>query len=185
LITVTAKIRNLHDFQLRLLHGIVPVPSGFDIANTIKNFSQTLLCNLHQHTNSNIFLISRILCPKKRCVERRAVVAVGDAAQLRAGLCTAGAVPQPGLQGPVQRHRAADGRGAAHPIRHALVRAGGVAVSGLSAVVPRRGDNRLVALSGRQLHGRAARLAAPGDRQHPLLLHTPLHHQYVHRYRNI
>jgi protein unc-79 len=37
----------LHDFQLRLLHGIVPVPSGFDIANTIKNFSQTLLCKLN------------------------------------------------------------------------------------------------------------------------------------------
>ncbi|XP_059468536.1 protein unc-79 homolog isoform X3 [Neocloeon triangulifer] len=42
----TAKIRNLHDFQLRLLHGIVPVPSGLDIANTIKSFSQILLCVL-------------------------------------------------------------------------------------------------------------------------------------------
>lgn len=42
-ILVTAKIRNLHDFQLRLLHGIQPTPSGIDIANAIKYFSQTLL----------------------------------------------------------------------------------------------------------------------------------------------
>ncbi|XP_065352317.1 protein unc-79 homolog isoform X2 [Cloeon dipterum] len=42
----TAKVRNLHDFQLRLLHGIVPVPSGLDIANTIRSFSQILLCVL-------------------------------------------------------------------------------------------------------------------------------------------
>jgi hypothetical protein len=40
---VTARIRNLHDYQLRLLHNIVPVPSGVDIANTLKYFSQTLL----------------------------------------------------------------------------------------------------------------------------------------------
>ncbi|KAF4533554.1 hypothetical protein B566_EDAN001039 [Ephemera danica] len=40
---ITAKIRNLHDYQLRLLHGIMPMPSGMDIANTIKNFSQILL----------------------------------------------------------------------------------------------------------------------------------------------
>ncbi|XP_039288513.1 protein unc-79 homolog [Nilaparvata lugens] len=38
-----AKIRNLHDYQLRLLHGVMPVPSGIDIGNTIKYFSQTLL----------------------------------------------------------------------------------------------------------------------------------------------
>jgi hypothetical protein len=40
---VTARIRNLHDYQLRLLHNIMPVPSGVDIANTLKYFSQTLL----------------------------------------------------------------------------------------------------------------------------------------------
>ncbi|XP_063244249.1 protein unc-79 homolog [Bacillus rossius redtenbacheri] len=39
----TAKIRNLHDYQLRLLHGIMPVPSGVDVGNTLKYFSQTLL----------------------------------------------------------------------------------------------------------------------------------------------
>lgn len=41
--SVTARIRNLHDYQLRLLHNIMPVPSGVDIANTLKYFSQTLL----------------------------------------------------------------------------------------------------------------------------------------------
>lgn len=40
---VTAKIRNLTDYHLRLLHGVVPPPSGTDIANTLKYFSQTLL----------------------------------------------------------------------------------------------------------------------------------------------
>ncbi|XP_047487267.1 protein unc-79 homolog [Penaeus chinensis] len=39
----TAKIRNLNDFHTRLLHGVVPAPSGLDIANTLKYFSQTLL----------------------------------------------------------------------------------------------------------------------------------------------
>ncbi|XP_050714372.1 protein unc-79 homolog isoform X4 [Eriocheir sinensis] len=39
----TAKIRNLTDYHLRLLHGVVPPPSGTDIANTLKYFSQTLL----------------------------------------------------------------------------------------------------------------------------------------------
>ncbi|KAK8720177.1 hypothetical protein OTU49_013532, partial [Cherax quadricarinatus] len=39
----TAKIRNLSDYHLRLLHAVVPAPSGLDIANTLKYFSQTLL----------------------------------------------------------------------------------------------------------------------------------------------
>jgi hypothetical protein len=43
LFLVAAKIRNLHDYHLRLLHGVMPLPSGIDIANTIKYFSQTLL----------------------------------------------------------------------------------------------------------------------------------------------
>lgn len=41
--TVQAKLRCLHDYHLRLLHNIVPAPSGVDIANTIKYFSQTFL----------------------------------------------------------------------------------------------------------------------------------------------
>ncbi|XP_049885894.1 protein unc-79 homolog [Pectinophora gossypiella] len=40
---VTAKIRSLYDCQLRLMHNIQPLPSGTDIANTVKYFSQTLL----------------------------------------------------------------------------------------------------------------------------------------------
>lgn len=43
LLTVTVKIRSLYDYQLRLMQGVVPPPSGVDIANTIKYFSQTLL----------------------------------------------------------------------------------------------------------------------------------------------
>lgn len=43
LTSVTAKVRNLHDHQLRLLHSIVPVPSGCDVANTLKYFTTTLL----------------------------------------------------------------------------------------------------------------------------------------------
>uniref|UniRef100_A0A1B0CGN5 Uncharacterized protein n=1 Tax=Lutzomyia longipalpis TaxID=7200 RepID=A0A1B0CGN5_LUTLO len=38
-----AKLRSLYDYHLRLLHNIIPLPSGVDIANTIKYFSQTLL----------------------------------------------------------------------------------------------------------------------------------------------
>lgn len=41
--SVQAKLRCLHDYHLRLLHNSVPLPSGVDIANTIKYFSQTLL----------------------------------------------------------------------------------------------------------------------------------------------
>lgn len=41
--TVQAKLRSLHDYHLRLLHNSIPVPSGIDIANTVKYFSQTLL----------------------------------------------------------------------------------------------------------------------------------------------
>ena len=41
--TVAAKVRNLHDYQLRLLNNSVSPPSGHDVANTLKYFSQTLL----------------------------------------------------------------------------------------------------------------------------------------------
>jgi hypothetical protein len=42
-ISVQAKLRCLHDYHQRLLHNALPLPSGVDIANTIKYFSQTLL----------------------------------------------------------------------------------------------------------------------------------------------
>lgn len=41
--TFTAKIRTLNDYHYRVRHGILPLPSGMDIANTLKYFSQTLL----------------------------------------------------------------------------------------------------------------------------------------------
>lgn len=40
---VQAKLRCLHDYHQRLLHNSVPLPSGVDIANTLKYFAQTLL----------------------------------------------------------------------------------------------------------------------------------------------
>lgn len=46
LYTVAAKVRNLHDYQLRLLNSSVSPPSGNDVANTLKYFSQTLLGQL-------------------------------------------------------------------------------------------------------------------------------------------
>ncbi|CAM1320186.1 UNC79 (predicted) [Pycnogonum litorale] len=39
----SAKIRNLHDYCVRIQHGIQPQPSEADISNTLKHFSQTLL----------------------------------------------------------------------------------------------------------------------------------------------
>ncbi|XP_055321973.1 protein unc-79 homolog isoform X3 [Sitodiplosis mosellana] len=47
-----AKLRCLHDYHLRLLHNVVPAPSGVDIANTIKYFSQTFLTVLKDVPNS-------------------------------------------------------------------------------------------------------------------------------------
>ncbi|XP_043862313.1 protein unc-79 homolog isoform X7 [Drosophila santomea] len=38
-----AKLRALHEYHVRLLHNVLPAPSGVDIANNIKYFSQTLL----------------------------------------------------------------------------------------------------------------------------------------------
>jgi hypothetical protein len=36
-------VRNLHEFQLRLVNNAATLPSGLDISNTLKYFSQTLL----------------------------------------------------------------------------------------------------------------------------------------------
>ncbi|XP_066259891.1 protein unc-79 homolog [Euwallacea similis] len=53
----TAKIRSLYDYQLRLMQGILPPPSGVDIANTIKYFSQILLNVLKDVPNSPFELL--------------------------------------------------------------------------------------------------------------------------------
>lgn len=65
-LSVSLKLTNLHDYYQRLLHGSQPVPSGLEMANTLKYFSQTLLCKNfdtcihHVHLNSLIatFIIS-------------------------------------------------------------------------------------------------------------------------------
>ncbi|XP_021924860.1 protein unc-79 homolog isoform X4 [Zootermopsis nevadensis] len=54
---ITARIRNLHDYQLRLLYNIMPVPSGVDVANTLKYFSQTLLTVLKDVPSSPIEML--------------------------------------------------------------------------------------------------------------------------------
>lgn len=41
--TFTAKIRTLQDYHSRIRNNVLPEPSGMDIANTLKYFSQTLL----------------------------------------------------------------------------------------------------------------------------------------------
>ncbi|XP_044257463.1 protein unc-79 homolog isoform X1 [Tribolium madens] len=53
----TAKIRSLYDYQLRLMQGVMPPPSGVDIANTIKYFTQTLLTVLKDVPNSPLDLL--------------------------------------------------------------------------------------------------------------------------------
>ncbi|CAI9594750.1 unnamed protein product, partial [Staurois parvus] len=40
---VASKIRYLHEYHHRVIHNTYPVPTGTDIANTLKYFSQTLL----------------------------------------------------------------------------------------------------------------------------------------------
>jgi hypothetical protein len=57
--SVAARIRNLHDYQLRLLHNIMPVPSGVDVANTLKYFSQTLLS---KYTYFILLFLYRKIC---------------------------------------------------------------------------------------------------------------------------
>ncbi|XP_020280656.1 protein unc-79 homolog isoform X3 [Pseudomyrmex gracilis] len=42
------KLTSLHDYYQRLLHGSQPLPSGLDIANILKFFSQTLLALLKE-----------------------------------------------------------------------------------------------------------------------------------------
>ncbi|XP_076225876.1 UNC-79 domain-containing protein isoform X2 [Nomia melanderi] len=44
----SSKLVSLHDHYQRLLHGSQPVPAGYDIANTLKYFSQTLLSLLKE-----------------------------------------------------------------------------------------------------------------------------------------
>jgi hypothetical protein len=40
---VAAKVRSLNDFYARITNGVVPVPTGMDVANTLRHFNQLLL----------------------------------------------------------------------------------------------------------------------------------------------
>ncbi|KAJ8308209.1 hypothetical protein KUTeg_013083 [Tegillarca granosa] len=42
-VLVTSKIRNLKDYRYRIIHNLMPQPTGIEIENTLKYFSQTLL----------------------------------------------------------------------------------------------------------------------------------------------
>ncbi|KAK0097709.1 hypothetical protein PV326_014335 [Microctonus aethiopoides] len=53
----TLKLTSLHDYYQRLLHGTQPIPSGFDMANTVKYFSQTLLSLLKEVRESPLEMI--------------------------------------------------------------------------------------------------------------------------------
>ncbi|KAL8611059.1 hypothetical protein ACOMHN_042675 [Nucella lapillus] len=49
--TFTSKIRNLKDYHYRIINNLTPQPTGTDIANTLKYFSQTLLSVLKDVPN--------------------------------------------------------------------------------------------------------------------------------------
>lgn len=63
--TFTSKVKNLNDSQLRLLHGVLPTPSGLEIAGTLKYFSQTLLTVLKDVPSTPLELLK---CPDKDSV---------------------------------------------------------------------------------------------------------------------
>lgn len=49
--TFTSKIRNLKDYRSRLINNVQPLPTGNEIENTLKYFSQTLLSVLKDVPN--------------------------------------------------------------------------------------------------------------------------------------
>lgn len=60
-LSVSLKLTSLHDYYQRLLHGSQPVPSGLDMANTLKFFSQMLLCK-NFDIYIYIYIFTLILC---------------------------------------------------------------------------------------------------------------------------
>lgn len=130
-LSVSLKLTNLHDYYQRLLHGSQPVPSGLEMANTLKYFSQTLLCKNfdtcihHVHLNSliatfiifilriffwNIFFFFSSIERSTGGTSRN-----GEIAEVRRG--TDGPLPQHGLQTVVQRPHPADRRRFLHSHR--------------------------------------------------------------------
>nr|XP_015864672.1 protein unc-79 homolog isoform X3 [Peromyscus maniculatus bairdii] len=63
-----SKIRYLQDYHNRVLHNIYPVPSGTDIANTLKYFSQTLLSILSRTGKKENQDASNLTVPMTMCL---------------------------------------------------------------------------------------------------------------------
>ncbi|KAL2737006.1 protein unc-79 [Vespula squamosa] len=53
----TLKLTNLNEYYQRLLHGSQPLPSGTDMANTVKHLSQTLLSVLKEAREAPLEMI--------------------------------------------------------------------------------------------------------------------------------
>uniref|UniRef100_M3XWC2 Unc-79 homolog, NALCN channel complex subunit n=1 Tax=Mustela putorius furo TaxID=9669 RepID=M3XWC2_MUSPF len=66
--TVASKIRYLQEYHNRVLHNIYPVPSGTDIANTLKYFSQTLLSILSRTGKKENQDASNLTVPMTMCL---------------------------------------------------------------------------------------------------------------------
>ncbi|XP_018583101.2 protein unc-79 homolog isoform X4 [Scleropages formosus] len=63
-----SKIRYLQEYHNRVLHNIYPVPSGTDIANTLKYFSQTLLSILSRSGRKDNQEASNLAVPMTMCL---------------------------------------------------------------------------------------------------------------------
>ncbi|XP_039596949.1 protein unc-79 homolog isoform X3 [Polypterus senegalus] len=63
-----SKIRYLQEYHNRVLHNIYPVPSGTDIANTLKYFSQTLLSILSRTGKKDNQDASNLAVPMTMCL---------------------------------------------------------------------------------------------------------------------
>uniref|UniRef100_A0A8B9K1R3 Unc-79 homolog, NALCN channel complex subunit n=1 Tax=Astyanax mexicanus TaxID=7994 RepID=A0A8B9K1R3_ASTMX len=65
---IASKIRYLQEYHNRVLHNIYPVPSGTDIANTLKYFSQTLLSILSRTGRKESQEASNLAVPMTMCL---------------------------------------------------------------------------------------------------------------------
>uniref|UniRef100_F6YC62 Unc-79 homolog, NALCN channel complex subunit n=1 Tax=Xenopus tropicalis TaxID=8364 RepID=F6YC62_XENTR len=65
---IASKIRYLQEYHNRVLHNIYPVPSGTDIANTLKYFSQTLLSILSRSGKKENQDASNLTVPMTMCL---------------------------------------------------------------------------------------------------------------------
>ncbi|TRY55538.1 hypothetical protein DNTS_003662, partial [Danionella cerebrum] len=63
-----SKVRYLQEYHNRVLHNIYPVPSGTDIANTLKYFSQTLLSILSRTGRKESQEASDLAVPMTMCL---------------------------------------------------------------------------------------------------------------------